>query len=243
MANSFYKKSVGDRKYRAARCVKSPRATGRERPLNGAAMSETPSETQPVVVQVDANLKKLSLAALQALAAASAAGAVAWHRKYEAVAAIIQHVPPLYLAFGFSTASAFCSELLQETPDSVGRNIKVAKLTTPLEIAKFTASTLKYAIAYVEAKTKSPIANRGAVDFESLKIQYKRGEKTVTRTLENATREELLEAIGQLCGRAKPAKQSPAAKAAVAAVKDAAVEGVHATATKTQFVLRVPQGS
>ncbi len=48
------------------------------------------------------------------------------------------------------------------------------------------------------------------------------------------------EAIGQLSGRPKPVKQSPAAKAAVAAVKEAGVEGVKATATKTQLVLRVP---
>ncbi len=84
------------------------------------------------------------------------------------------------------------------------------------------------------------IPNRGAIDFEELKIQFKDGEKTVTRTLETATREDLLEAIGQLSGRPKRVKQSPAAKAAVAAVKEAAVEGVEATATKTQLVLRVP---
>ena len=203
-------------------------------------MSESLIETQPVVVKVDPNLKRLWLAALQALAAASAAGAVAWNKKYEAVDSIIQHVPPLYMAGGFATDAAFCDGMLQETQQSVLRNIKIARLATPAEIAKFSVTTLKYAIAYVEAKTKALITHRGAIDFETLKIQFKHGDKTVSRSLQTATREELLEAIGQLSGRAKPAKQSPAAKAAVAAVKDAAVEGVQATATKTQLVLRVP---
>ncbi len=203
-------------------------------------MSESLIETQPVVVKVDTNLKGLWLAALQTLAAASAADAVAWHKKYECVAGIIQHVPPLYLAGGFATAAAFCETILLETQISVARNIKIAKLTTPAEIAKFSVTNLKYAIAYVEAKTKAPIPNRGAVDFDNLKIQFKHDDKTVSRSLETATREELLEAIGQLSGRPKRVKQSPVAKAAVAAVKEAAVEGVEATATKTQLVLRVP---
>ncbi len=46
-------------------------------------------------MKVDANLKQLWLAALQTLAAASAADAVAWHKKYECVNGISQHVPPL----------------------------------------------------------------------------------------------------------------------------------------------------
>ena len=62
----------------------------------------------------------------------------------------------------------------------------------------------------------------------------------MTRSFQSATREELIEAIGQLSGHAKPAKQSPAARAAMAAVRVTDIKGVQATATKTQLVLRVP---
>ena len=68
---------------------------------------------------------------------------------------------------GFSTAAAFCEEMLQETQQSVLRNIKIAKVATPAEIATFTVTTLRYGSAYVEAKSKAPIANRGAIDFEA----------------------------------------------------------------------------
>ena len=203
-------------------------------------MSDASSATQPVVVKVDANLKRLYQAAVHLLASATAAGAIAWHRKYETVADIIEHKPPLYLAGGFSTDAAFCTAILDESQQSVIRSIKVAKLASAGDVAKFSPTKLSYAIAYVEAKNKAPIEGRGAIDFDTLKIQYKHGNKTVTKSLLTITRPELLEAIGQVSGHAKPVKQSPVAKAAVAVVKEAAVEGVQATVTKTQIVLRVP---
>ena len=203
-------------------------------------MSEAIESTQPVVVKVDPTVKRLYLAAIQALAAAAAAGAVAWHKKYEAVAGILEHTPPLYLAGGFATDAAFCESMLQETQQSVLRNVKTAKLATSTEVMKYTPTRLRYAIAYVELKNKAPIEARGDINFDTLKIQFKQGDKTVSKPLATVTSAELQEAISQLEGHTKPAKQSPVAKAAVAAVKEAHVEGVQATATKTQLVLRVP---
>ena len=94
-------------------------------------MPEVSPATEPIVVKVDPNLKRLYQAALQMLAAATAAGAVAWHRRYEAVSAIIEHDPPLYMAGGFATDAAFFSTILQESRGAVTRNPKVAKLATP----------------------------------------------------------------------------------------------------------------
>ncbi len=205
-------------------------------------MPEASEATAPVVVQVDPNLKRLYQAALQLLASATAAGAVAWHRRYEAVATIVEHTPPLYMAGGFATDAAFFSTILQEGRSSVIRNLKVTKLATAAEVARFTASKLSLAITYVEARDKAPVTRRGDIDFEKLKIQFKRGDKVITRTLEKITRPEFLEAIGEQTGRVRAPKQSPLAKAAIATVKDAGVEGVEAKATKTQLVLRVPFG-
>ena len=169
-------------------CVKARRAYFVSAFAKEHRMSHALIDTQPVVVEVDSNLKRLYLAALQALAAATAGGAVAWHKKYEAVGSIINHTPPLYLAGGFSTDTAFYAAMLDETKASVTRNMKVARLATPTEIAKYSATNLNLAIAYVEAKNKAPIEGRGTVNFDSLKIQYKKGDKTVSRTLSNITR-------------------------------------------------------
>ncbi len=203
-------------------------------------MPEVSPATEPIVVKVDPNLKRLYQAALQALAAATAAGAVAWHRRYEAVASIVEHTPPLYMAGGFATDAAFFATILQEGRSSVIRNLKVVRLATPAEVAKFKAYNLSLAITYVEARDKAVVSKRGAIDFEKLKIQFKRGDKVITRTLETITRPEFLEAIAEHTGRVKAPKPSPLAKAAIATVRGAGVEGLEAKATKTQLVLRVP---
>ena len=160
-------------------------------------MPEVSEASAPIVVKVDPNLKRLYQAALQLLASATAAGAVAWHRRYEAVATIVEHTPPLYMAGGFATDAAFFDAILQESRGAVTRNLKVAKLATAAEVARFTPSNLSLAITYVEARDKAPLTRRGSIDFDKLKIQFKRGDKVVTRTLETITRPEFLPARGR----------------------------------------------
>ncbi len=203
-------------------------------------MTDVQIATEPIVVKVDPNLKRLYHAAIKLLAAASAAGAVAWHRKYECVAGIIGHTPPLYMAGGFATDEAFFRKILQESRQSALRNLKVARLATPADVARFTPSRIGLAVSYVEAKTKAPVQGRSTVDFDKLKIQFNQGGKVVTKSILTITRPEFVEAIAQLNGQTKAPKQSPVAKAAVAIVKDAGVKGVEAAATKTGLVLRVP---
>lgn len=194
-----------------------------------------------VVVKIDAALKKLYAQALAQLDEARAAGGAAWHLKYITVAAIIEHVPPMYLAGGFATDSAFIESELQETRQLTYRNMRVAKLATAEEVATYSAARLNFAIAYVEARDKAPIKNSGAIDFTALKIHFKRDGKTHSQSLLEIAYADLVLAVSQATGHeAKAVKQSPAAKAVTAAVKASGVKDAKATITKTMVTIRVP---
>lgn len=198
-------------------------------------------DTAPVKVKVDAVLKRRYAERMADLHEANAKGASAWQKRYESVAAIVEHDPPMYLAGGYATDQAFFEAELKETRQSVNRNIRIAKLATVEEIDTFGVGCLYLAIAYVEGKSGKPIEGAGSVDFAKLRISFEADGETVTKTLLACSRPELLEAVAQLpVNVAKPKKASPTAKAVGEAVKRSGVKGAKATVTKSLLVLRVP---
>ncbi len=204
-------------------------------------MTQEIKDPDAVVVKIDAALKKLYAQAIGQLDEAKRDGAAAWHRKYETVAAIIEHDPPMYLAGGFATDQAFFTAKLEETQQSALRNIRVAKLATSQEVSTYSVARLSFAIAYVEARDKTPIKDRGAIDFATLKVQFKRDGKTHTKSLGDIAYADLVLAVSQATGHSeKSVKQSPAAKAVNAAVKASGVKEAKATVTKTMVTIRVP---
>lgn len=193
-----------------------------------------------VVVKIDAALKRLYAQAIGQLDEAETEGSASWHKKYTTVAAIVDHVPPMYLAGGFATDVAFYAAKLDESRQSVSRNVRVAKLSTTAELARYGPTRLFLAIAYVEAKTKQPITSRGAVEFDKLKIQFKRDGKVFNKPLRGLPTADLQMAVSQASGEEpKPRKETPVAKAVLAAVKASGVKGASATVTKTKVTLRV----
>lgn len=192
-----------------------------------------------MVVRIDAELKAQYSQVMARLKRAKDRGAAAWHDKYNAVAAIVEHAPPLYLAGGFATDQAFFAAELGESRQIVSRNLRVAKLASREEVATFTASRLDLAIAYVEATTKQPVAGRESIDFAKLNIQFKAKRKLVNKPLLGTSILELRLALSQAKGF-RPAHESPAAKAIVAAVKDSGIKGATATVTRTKVTLRAP---
>lgn len=198
-------------------------------------------KTEPLIVKADTAVKKLYLAALLALSAARVGSAKMFHRRYEIVAQIIEHDPPLYLAGSYATEAEFFAAELNETPQMVHRNIRVMKLATPDEIAKYTATRLHLGIVYFEAKTQTKVTQ--AIDFKELRIAIKRDGKALNAPLDEPTFAELNAAITQLGDPAKKAPKTEIAKKVEAAMKSAGLKEVKARVTKTQFTLRGPVGS
>ena len=194
-----------------------------------------------VVVKVDAGLKRLYAEALGQFERATAEGAKSWDHRYEAVADIVEHVPPLFLAGGFSTETDFFASVLQENRQSVYRNMRVAKYASADDIERFTSSRLDAAITYVETKNGGPLRGRTPIDFAKLRFPFKREGKTVSKTMVDITMAELRDAIALLKGRETASKKaSPLGRALSEVLKRSKVKGASVSVSASQVVLRVP---
>lgn len=152
------------------------------------------SKPSAVTVTIDASLKKLWHDATARLRKATAHGALSWDERYEAIADIVEHQPPLYLAGGFATEKAFFEESLGEDRSTIYRNMRVAKYATAKEVETYGGSRLDAAITFVETKNGGPLKGRTPIDFTTLRFPIKEGGKKLADT----TVEELREAIATL---------------------------------------------
>lgn len=197
-------------------------------------------KTAAVTVKVDASLKKLWIEASKRLSKATEEGASAWDVRYEAVADIIEHQPPLYLAGGFSTEAAFFEGAVGEARTAVYRNMRVAKYATAKEIETYGASRLDAAITFIETKNGGPLKGRTPIDFATLRFPAEKG----TKRLADLSVKQLRSAIATLKGRAKTSTQaSPQASAIAALLDNAKVKNVSIDVRRDVVVLRVPLDS
>ena len=145
-------------------------------------------------LSIDYELRASYEAALSRLAAAIHAGPAAWHAKYVAIADIVRHEPPLYLAASIGTESEFFKKVLGESRQSVWRHLRLARLATPAQVARYSPSRLSLAIAYVEAQTKRALTETDTIDFERLQIQLRGGRTAKNKPFSSATYADLLKA-------------------------------------------------
>ena len=194
-------------------------------------------KSSAVTVTIDASLKKLWADTAARLKKATAEGALSWDERYEAIADIVEHQPPLYLAGGFSTEKAFFEKSIGEDRSTVYRNMRVAKYSTAKEVEIYGASRLDAAITFVETKNGGPLKGRMPIDFATLRFPLKEG----SRRLADATVEELRQAIATIKGRARTStKASPEARAISSLIAKSKVKGVTFDVRKEVVVLRVP---
>ncbi len=193
-----------------------------------------------VVVRVDRKLKALYDEAMAKLHAAQSEGAHAWDDRYEALGAIIEHEPPLYLAAGFSTDLDFITSV-GEDKTSLYRNVRVAKYASPVEIERYGASRLDLAIALVEAQNGGPLKARTPIAFEKLRFTVKVAGKLATKSFGDLKVEDLRAALALAKGREARSKQaSPVSLALTQAFKKAKVKDVTFTASAKRLVVRLP---
>lgn len=120
------------------------------------------------------------------------------------------------------------------------RNLRVARLATPEEVAIYSPTRLNLGIVYYEAKTKTTIDKRGDVDFNKLRITIERDEKPAVAALNKVNYAELIGAIARLSDPAKKTPKSELTRLAEAAFKRTGVKEVKVTITKTSFSVRGP---
>jgi hypothetical protein len=202
-----------------------------------AAKPRNLRSTKPVAVRIDPALQKLWREASTALAVATSQGAAAWDTRYETIAEIVEHQPPLYLGGGFSTDRAFFEKVVGEDKSTVYRNLRVAKYATPTELEAYGASKLDSAITFVETQNGGPLKGRTPIDFKALRFSTAGGKKS----LADASVAELRTAIASLKGRSKASKKaSPEAAAIGALLAKSKVKGVTFDLRSQTVVLRVP---
>ncbi len=156
------------RSYRSAMATK--KKTGRRGRAAPGRLGASTVEVK-VEVKVDRALQRAWKTQLAELEECNRSGTLSWDRKYEAVGAILQHNPPLYLAGGVSTVADFVRKYLPgEDVRSVQRNVRVAQYASPDEEIRHGTSNIDLAIKYLEAKHGAPAKGRIPVDFAKLRV-------------------------------------------------------------------------
>lgn len=173
-----------------------PKATAKP----SATTNAKPSKPVAVTVPVDRALKAAWDKQSKVVADATRNDARAWDAKYEAVGLIADHSPPLYLAGGFATFTAFAEKFLHEDIHHVRDWIAVAQRASPDEIAQFSATRLALILSFLRSQTKDGALPK-RVEWNTIKITVGKTQKrAVDATLDEirtARRSALAKAHGK----------------------------------------------
>jgi hypothetical protein len=218
---------------------------GRANSKSKSLRTRTAATPASVTVKVAPALKAAYDKNMKVLASAQSQGAKAFDALWEAVDAIVNHEPPLYVVGDFATANQFFESVLKETPRTAQRNIRVARFATPAQEEKYGIATLDAALAYLQAKNGAPLTGHHPIDFDALTIPVDSKGETKKKKLSDVTVRDLAAATAKLTGgaRAKPKSEAYHAIAKeLTAQKPLAGVGIHESAGVFSFE-RVPSGA
>ena len=133
-----------------------------------AELRSKPTTPADVAVPVDAKLKARWDAALAEVGKAKARGASAFDELYEAVGAIIDHDPPLYVLGGYASVKEFAAEVLGEKARTVQRNVRVARFASPRDEDKYGVTKLDAATRATRASAGTTRAKKPSALFRAL---------------------------------------------------------------------------
>lgn len=106
-----------------------------------------------VVVPVNAALKREWDKLSKIIVTSSRDDARAWDAKYEAIAEVVAHDPPLYLAGGFADFQSFANKFLKEDARLVRDWMAVATHASPNEVLLYTPTKLALLLALLRAQS------------------------------------------------------------------------------------------
>lgn len=190
-------------------------------------MTTGKSGSAKVTVRIDRALRRRWLDALRVVRRSARGAAVSFDERWEAVAEILDHDPPLYLAGGFATAREFLAAELGETERTARRYVRVARFASPVEEARYGVSKLDAVLAFLEARAGKPFG-RLPVDFQRLRIPVRRDERPRRLTVASASVEEVRSATRALLrssGGAAPGT-APLVRAVDAALAAGPLRGI-----------------
>jgi hypothetical protein len=158
------------------------------------------SKPRPVEVElvVDRALRRRWQAQLTILGRSRHQGARAFDALWEAVAEIVEHDPPLYLAGGLASKKAFLAEHLGETERTASRNMRIAKYASPTEEERYGTSKIDAVLDWLEAKTGGELRGRLPVDFAKVRLHVERDGEPHRLGLDDLTVDEIEAATREL---------------------------------------------
>ncbi len=145
-----------------------------------------------VEMTIDRALKRRWDAALTAMHAAKAHESSGFDAYWEAVGAVIDHDPPLYLAGGSATIGEFLAGHVGESERTARRNIRVARFASAQEETRYTVTKLDATLAWLEARGLALEHGKAPIDFAALRFDVERDGKARRLSLAEVTTDEIL---------------------------------------------------
>ncbi len=141
---------------------------------------------------------------------AKGAEAEGWDELYEALDAILNHNPPLYLAGGYKSARAFLKDQMKgQDIRTVQANIRVARHFDPNDERAHGTAKLALLLDYLEASTGSSELP-AKLDPSRVRVEVKDGKSTRKARFTELSYDELRAAVRAAKGRqGQPVKTDP----------------------------------
>jgi hypothetical protein len=198
----------------------------RKKPVSRGKPAPRPRSAR-VLVRIDRELRRKWLAVRKVLRATARGAASAFDERWEAVAEVLDHDPPLFLAGGYASAAEFLRTEVGETLRTARRNVRVARYASPAEEARYGVSKLDAVLSYLEART-GPVTGNLPVDFGRLRIPVRREDGAHRLAVAEATVDEIRSAVRALQRAAKRSsvRASPIVRAVTAAFSRAPLRGI-----------------
>ena len=157
-----------------------------------------------VRVAVDADLKRRYDPLARVVRDSRKKGASAFDSLWEAVGAILEHEPPLYVVAGYKDAGEFFREELGETRRNGFRYVRVAKFASPRDEDRYGTTKLDAALSFIEAKLGKALSHPPLpIAFDRLRIPLRnpdsRGRSSLS--LDDARVEDIVAATRRLSKR------------------------------------------
>lgn len=191
-----------------------------------------------IQITVDRALARAWKEASATLRRTKRAGARAWDERWETIAEIVDHDPPLYLAGGHASVEQFLAAHVEESPRTARRMMRVARFASPDDEVRYGVSRLDAAIAYLEAKT-GEVFGRLPVAFDKLRIPVEKNGRVRRLPLEKISVRDLRAATRKLVREKKKShpKASPIVTVVERALTKAGLPGVAIRLRKDQLSL------
>ncbi|MBL8683849.1 MAG: hypothetical protein JNK05_32050 [Myxococcales bacterium] len=212
----------------------TPKKSAKKKPRSTAGTKPVPFVDAKKISKLAARYRAL-LAQMHAALVSEMRG---WDSYYEAVDEVVSK--KLYVADGYENAKEWLQEHVDETERTALRYARVARLASPEEIAKYTATKIDFALSIRDAKEVAEAKKKGvelerdpdeakSIDLAAQRYSVKRNNEKLTVDLEEVKTPELraiLRAFGTRPSRPEPSMSDEAARAKRAFSETAGLEGV-----------------